>query len=351
MRLSAAIVQQLDECEKHGMVFHPCDATTRRTLLRHADKTDGELFSPYRSFYARRSWWGTLNPLQRDQAVICAVSRQHPSWVFCGVSAAILQGLCGSYFLVDGKVHIVTTYESHKSSNQWVVRHHVDAKSALEIDEAHGVPVTPVERTVFDCARLLRFRDALGIVDAALRRGYRRERLLDFCAQNRYYRWSSRALVTISYGDGLSENGGESFARAQMIALGYEPPQLQVNFWDPIKKRNSRVDYLWKTPTRRVIVFELHGNQKYLDPQMTEGLSIDRLLSAERKRASRLSLHGVVVNDIDMRDCYRISVLRRQLEEYGVPHRSGATPGFVEFNRQSPLPEARNRYPPPMRVW
>jgi hypothetical protein len=350
MKLSATVARQLDECERLEMAFHPCDTATRRTLLRHSRSSHGDVCNPYRSLYARKAWWETLTPVQQTMAIIYALSQQHPKWVFCGISAAIMYGLCDSFFLSGGRVHVVTTHASDQSSNRWVVRQHLDAAAAEEVTYARGVPVTTIPRTVFDCARLLHFRDSLGIVDAAINRGYRKERLLEYCVQNKHYRNSAKALIAISYGDRLSENGGESLARAQMIALGYEPPQLQVNFFDSIKKRNSRVDYLWREAADEVIIFELHGKQKYLDPEMTKGLSTHELLSAERKRASRLSMHGVRLDDIDINDCLNPRSLYHELEEYEVPHRAGAKLGYVEFNRKVPLPAGWSRYPAPFRV-
>ena len=346
MKLSAEIHNALDDCQRYGEAYYPSDHNVRRTLKRHARANSEEICNPYRHLFARTSWWNSLNPIQRAEIVIVTMSRHHPNWIFCGISAAILLGLCDSYYLLDNRIHIVTTTASNQGSDKWISRHYLDAASVEHVTFARRVAVTPVERTVFDCARSLPFHYSLGLIDAALRLGYTKEELLRYCSEHKYYRHSRAALIAISYGDGLSENGGESFARSQMIALGYEPPQLQVNFWDALKGRNSRVDYLWKVPPAKLIVFELHGKQKYLDPQMTDGRSINQLLSAERKRASRLSLHGAVVNDIDIRDCYHPAELDRQLDAYGVPKRASAPPGQIEYNRQAPL--IGKRYPPPI---
>jgi hypothetical protein len=211
-----------------------------------------------------------------------------------------------------------------------------------------GVRVTSLVRTVFDCARALPFPDALGVIDAALRLGWNDHAdLLTYCAEHSGCSGSGRALVFCSYGDGLSENGGESFARAQMIRLGFQPPQLQVDFEDPIRKRKSRADYYWETANHK-IVWEFHGKQKYLDPEMTQGRSVGEILSAEAKRADRLSLQGVIVNDFDYKDARDLRLMMTMLAEYHVPRRRSARPGRLEYNRT--LPRHGARYPRSVRL-
>ena len=45
------------------------------------------------SIYARRGYYEGLNPVARQLHFIHALSAKHPTWVFCGLSAAVLHGL------------------------------------------------------------------------------------------------------------------------------------------------------------------------------------------------------------------------------------------------------------------
>ena len=327
----------------------PVSRVERQFMLRSTKGENSLLCSPYPGQFVRKCWWSALTRTEQTQVVIRTLALVHPDWVFCSLSAAVISGICDSYFLQDETVHILTTDASRRRSGIHVKTHYSSAEEYRDVLFIRGACVTSFARTVFDCARSLPFPDALGIVDAALRTGrVEKEQLLQYCQSHMNYRNALRAMVFISYGDGLSENGGESYARAQMIRLGFQSPQLQVNFFDPIKKKFSRVDYFWREGQKGPTVFEFHGKQKYTDPMMTKGRSVDQLESAEEKRAHRLSLHGVQVDDIDFDDARNLAKLRHELVTYGIPRRPRSRPGFVEFNRKVECP--RGGFPPPVRT-
>lgn len=348
MDVQAQIEMALTDAHKRGIAYAPRDIYERRALQRRTRTPHGEICNPFPRLFVHTSWWNSLTPVERSDAIIKTIALLHPDWVFCSVSAAVLLGICDSYFLQDGRIHITTGEKFHQRSEKWITRHYMTPQDHNDVELVHGIAVTSMLRTTFDCARELDFAQSLGIIDAVLRRYYTRDTLLQYFHRHRKLQNARRALIAASYGDELSENGGESFARAQMILLGFEPLQLQVNFFDPIKRRYSRVDYLWTTAAGETVIFEYHGKQKYWDPTMTQGKSVNEVLSAEQKRASRLSLHNVRVDDIDFDDCRNPRILRRELEQYKVPRRKSARPGFLEFNRKLPSPGAS--YPRSIQV-
>ncbi|WP_291788685.1 hypothetical protein [Bifidobacterium sp.] len=130
----------------------------------------------------------------------------------------------------------------------------------------------------------------------------------------------SRIFKLLRYTDARSENGGESFARAVMIENGFSVPQLQVPFTDPLTGKQFRVDFLWRTADGRIIVGELDGTAKYVDPQMTDRKSIQETVQAEREREQALFRAGVTdIVRFTFDDAVRQKPLIAKLRRAGVP--------------------------------
>ena len=125
----------------------------------------------------------------------------------------------------------------------------------------------------------------------------------------------------LEYADPASENGGESYCRAVIIELGFEPPQLQVEFRDPDAPANViRVDFLWRTPDGGMVVLEFDGMRKYVDPSMTNGRDVQRVVLDERRREESLRKVGVtVILRTDYREVRQGSGLFAKLSRAGVP--------------------------------
>jgi hypothetical protein len=347
-KLPASVTSDIIATHRRREVYHPPNRNISRILQRRCNGEDPLLCKPFPTLFAVSSWWKKLTPVERTAAIITALARLHPDWIFCAQSAATILGLTESYFLQDGSVHIIETTPTRRNSTRWVRTHYMAPADLADIITFRGIKLTSPLRTAFDCSRTLSFQESLGIIDKILRlRWCKQAELLSYFQTQRTYRNFSRALIYASYGNSLSENGGESFARAQMIQLGFQVPHLQVNFLDPIRKRYSRVDYCWNTETDQII-WEFHGKQKYTDPKMTQGESIGEILSGEEKRAGRLSLHGISLNDFDFDDAQNPALMKQMLTEYGVPQRSGAHEGLLEFNRSVVCPRAH--YPRSVHV-
>lgn len=183
---------------------------------------------------------------------------------------------------------------------------------------ANGIAVTNPSRTLLDCGRTIDFVHSLPIFDDAASNGIEEKQILQECARTTLD--CSRIFKLLRYTDARSENGGESFARAVMIENGFSVPQLQVPFTDPLTGKQSRVDFLWRTADERIIVGELDGTAKYVDPQMTDRKSIQETVQAEREREQALFRAGVTeIVRFTFDDAVRQKPLITKLRRAGVP--------------------------------
>ncbi|MBW3091285.1 hypothetical protein [Bifidobacterium miconisargentati] len=94
--------------------------------------------------------------------------------------------------------------------------------------------------------------------------------------------------------DPLSENGGESLARAVMIEEGFPVPQLQRVLETPGNPGEwYRVDFMWSFPGRYTVIAEYDGVVKYTDPAMTGRRSIQAVVNQQGERERKLYEWGV----------------------------------------------------------
>ena len=269
--------------------------------------------------YIRPHAWDNLPCERRHVVVVRTVAARHPDWTFCNESAAALYGLRVSADKLR-RVHVVTTSSANIHSSRRVMRHLMDEKARVRIG---GVAVTPLERTVFDCLRTSGFCEGVVVADSALRAGAARDDLIASMRSRRGFRGVQQALDAMGFADGRAESGGESIARARMHELGFAAPELQVDVVDPIDGRKRRVDFLWRLGDGSRVAGELDGHEKRVNPRMTRGRSIERVLEEERFRESHLTLVGIRFlrfSYADVCDSYRFSWL---LEKAGIPRMDG----------------------------
>ena len=303
------------EAQSQGACLASTNSIEQRQLKRLSKR--GELVSPITGLFASSSWWLDLNPNQRALALIRGLSKKHPTWVFCDTSAALVYGLWVPYETIK-TIHVLTPRSSHANNTGIIMRH---PTSDLGYVEVEGIRVTSLERTVFDCCRRYPVRKCLGIADSALRLTHRDATWLKqvfegFSRRNEGWR---QAAVIASLANPLSENGGESLARATMIMLGFATPLLQVEKNNPIDGDAYRLDFLWRLPDEREIAGELDGHDKYTNQEMTGGKDIAEILINERLRESRINALGIPVARFSIKDVRDPERFARILDAYGVP--------------------------------
>jgi hypothetical protein len=266
--------------------------------------------------YARSEYWNSLNPAQRSQHLIRGLSRKHPHWVFTGLSAVSILELEPPWALCSRNiVYRAVEYSScirHNGRLQYVYINELDVMQYGEIR------ITKPARAIVDCGLIYEFRQTLPIVDAALRRRIvSKNEILAVC--DTMEKDTSSVLRSLHYADGRSENGGESLCRAIIIESGFAIPRLQEEFIDS-RNRRYRVDFSWHLADGRIIVLEFVGTAKYVDSQMTNSHTTERVVFEERQRESALFAAGVThlvrVNYLEVSN--EVNLIRK-LEDAGVP--------------------------------
>ena len=304
----------IEEAQAQGACCFAQDANMQRQLARMAKR--GELACPVAGLYADAALWSRLKPDKQALMIIRGLARKHPSWVFCDMSAALVHGLWVSY--ADTRTIHVAARRTRANSPDNPLRWH---KMDVDYVEKDGVRVTTLERTVFDCCRLHTVRESLGVADSALRmtgkgREWLREAFAGFSKRTKD--WHVAAYVA-KIANGLAENGGESFARATMIMLGYQVPQLQVELPNLIDSEKYRADFLWTLPDGTQVAGELDGRDKYVLPEMTGGRDTVDVLLAERMRESHINALRIPVARFSLRDVRSKRRFSRILDAFGVP--------------------------------
>lgn len=320
---SEAIEAHAREAELNGRCLRPCDPE-EGTLLRRRVR-GGTFVSPRRGLFSRTTYWESLAPSERILHVMRSVSDARESWGFRQAPAAIAHGL--EVPLVDADMLRVNVMRTRPSGSGGVLVRQ-DPSHPLEFVMASEARVTTLDRTLLDCLSELDFPRALAVADSYVRSRHvqledlRRE-LRGLPARGRREREAlERALSVAKWANPLSENGGESYARATILSLGFAAPQLQAVFPDPLRPgRVFRVDFCWAAADGGLILGELDGLEKYYKPEMTEGRPVAEVMSRERIRESKLNLLGAKVVRFTFSDVLHPEVLLRLLACAGVPRR------------------------------
>ena len=310
------VLSALSKAGERGEPYVPLDRKDVVWLRRHALAEKIVEVAP-RVFF-KRHVWDALGRGERARAIIGGLAASPFAWGFWGYDAALVWGLEVPNDLLDGRYLVASSIPSSLKGPVHLARR----ERMGPMEDVDGVEVTSFWRTVEDCLLRAPFSYGLAIADSALRiSGESREdlavRLRRDAAGRHGYR---RATVIASYADGLSENGGESRFRAFFIAYGFEVPELQVEFEDPLEPgKTYRVDYLWHLDDGSLLAGELDGKEKYLvDAGKDAKISVEAF-SAERQRESRLTLLGIKVLRFAFAELKDPAVLIEKLGRAGVP--------------------------------
>lgn len=141
--------------------------------IRRRVKT-GAVLRVFRGLYAEPAYWESLDPHEQVRHIVRALAIQHPDWVFCGPTAAIMHGLDCSYRLAF-PICIVASPGAHHQDTRHISHH---AITHPDITVVQGVKVISLLQTLFDLAACQPLRYALGPADCALRNGLVSESVL-----------------------------------------------------------------------------------------------------------------------------------------------------------------------------
>ncbi|MCH9275134.1 hypothetical protein JS533_002425 [Bifidobacterium amazonense] len=314
MKRSIALNDRCKAAERQRLCIWAANDADRRMLRRRSEA--GELVRVFGRCFARADQWNALDRVERYRRIVRSLAVMHPNWVFCDMTAAVMQGISDSTRHLD-TVHIVTSRERHVH-DYGQVRHHYVKDDAYEL--ADGVRVTPLERSAFDCARRLPFPDGLAVIEAVLRLGLRGKPDLEesFASMLGYRRAAARKVLR--YASGRTENGGEAYSLGVMIEERYMVPLLQEEIIDQCDlSRVYRVDFAWRTEDGRLIVGELDGQVKYRDPAMYRNGSLPDTVIAEKQREERIRLVADDMFRFSFGDALRRDPLLRKMDKARVP--------------------------------
>ena len=275
------------DCEARRQQRCICASDSRQAKMLARRCAGGELVRVYRGMYAHAQFWRTLPPPVQIVYLARALAKSHPDWVFNGETAACVRNLQIPWHALTHRVTIACTAGPQKSDGPRLQRIRHPNMRAEIID---GIPVTPLVCTASDCVLTMEPCAAITALDGCFKTGLSTRELLRECAAN-----GTDAVVTLlPHVNPASENGGEAYAHAVMTArYGFRKPQQQVPLTDPQTGHIYRADYYWVCDDGTVIVAELDGAQKYIDPQMTGSRSVHAVVADEREREKALERAGV----------------------------------------------------------
>lgn len=255
-------------------------------------------------------------------AVVATSHRVSNGAVFSHGTAALIHGLW--LLRTPAKTHI--TQRSKPRRQAKALRRHTGELPEGDVVEVNGVRVTSIERTIVDCAKSMRPRDALVVADSGMRllvaprrdqRGATAERtealrvrLLAMVEQGaRHGRRQARAVI--AHADPCSESPYETVVRWIAISRGLPRPVLQMRF--EVRGCVYYTDMYWYfeleidgAVLRLHLIGEYDGELKYLvdaDDAGSAGHAAARAVIAEKHREDDLrGLPWTVVQRFDRQD-------------------------------------------------
>ncbi|MBP1137725.1 very-short-patch-repair endonuclease [Arthrobacter sp. PvP023] len=248
--------------------------------------------------YLRASVWNAQSVRVRSRQLIYAHAHgtrttSTGAFVYSHTSAARLHRLY--LWNVDDLVHVLQRVRPSSERHGKDVRCHTSPFSDNEVTQVGGLRTTSLERTAADCAMMLSYRQALIVMDHALRLGADRsllQKMADSLDGRRGIRTFRRVLDTA---DIRSESPGETLTRELILRLKIKAPVSQVEVTSRIGRH--RLDFAWK---EEKVALEFDGKVKYFDFQPT-----DEVLFEERRREKALTEEGWLFLRVEWKDLFR----------------------------------------------
>lgn len=276
----------------------------------------GELVNPRRGLYARAAYWRGLNTAERALHMARALGILHQRWVFSHATAAYAHGLWASWRYAD-PLHYRVGGEGTKVS-EGIVRH--GTSWSVDVWESRCLRVTSPADTLFDCSVSMPLRDALPVVDSAVRLGVlSRPALVALCEASAGRRGARMLRRVVGHVDERSESGGESFVRGVLLEQGYRIADLQRVVPDIERPGHTRrLDIVLERRNGGLLDLEVDGRQKYEDERLTRGRDLTKLAMDERRREAGITALGYSVMRTTPRLAAHSRDFARRLARYGV---------------------------------
>ncbi|WP_429389287.1 type IV toxin-antitoxin system AbiEi family antitoxin domain-containing protein [Paenarthrobacter sp. TE4293] len=256
--------------------------------------------------YIRASKWNALGPGRQAKARIVAhahgtLTTSTGGFVYSHLSAARLHGL----FLwgVEDKVHIL--HQARPSADRWGkdVRGHTGHFAEGDVVVVDGLRATTLERTVFDCVRMLSYPKALVIIDHSLRMGADISALAERAAASDGKRGVRTLRKALENADPRSESAGETLTRELMQRLRIKPPQPQFEVQSRLGRH--RMDFAWE---EEKLALEFDGRTKYFDFKPT-----GEVIYQERRREKALVEEGWRFIRVEWKDLFQERAFKERI--------------------------------------
>ncbi|MDR6989715.1 very-short-patch-repair endonuclease [Paenarthrobacter nitroguajacolicus] len=222
-------------------------------------------------------------------------------FVYSHLSAARLHGL----FLwgVEDKVHIL--HQARPSADRWGkdVRGHTGHFTEGDVVVVDGLRATTLERTVFDCVRMLSYPKALVIIDHSLRMGADISALAERAAASDGKRGVRTLRKALENADPRSESAGETLTRELMQRLRIKPPQPQFEVQSRLGRH--RMDFAWE---EEKLALEFDGRTKYFDFKPT-----GEVIYQERRREKALVEEGWRFIRVEWKDLFQERAFKERI--------------------------------------
>ncbi|MDQ1547349.1 MAG: hypothetical protein QOH69_2253 [Actinomycetota bacterium] len=285
-----------------------------RSLAR--DVARGLLVKLRRGVYVPQEIWAATEPraqhVLRARAVLSSARRPI---ALAGLSAAAVWGIPigGSW---PTEVTVLDEWQGGGRTEPGVRRTAAGFRTA-RIVELGGLRVTDLTRSAIDVARRTHFADAVGSVDWALwRKNGRRvsKQMLTDDIYNLDKSLGRRLLErVVAFSTDLSDSYGESECRAVIHLLGFDAPELQVEFRD--EQGAMYPDFFWRSVRAAA---EFDGKAKYTNNEYTAG-DPGEVVWREKRREDRLRRQLSGMTRILTSDVSHPDRLVRLLEDMGIP--------------------------------
>ncbi|ARC56508.1 hypothetical protein AS850_05400 [Frondihabitans sp. 762G35] len=249
------------------------DAALRRATAR------GDLVRVASGRHVRSEHWETYDENARHaMRAIAVVSRMASPKVLSHASAGAAWGF-PRLGPLPARVEVIDPAATIPQTTS-TARKHAGPLGAGDVVERYGVPVTTAARTTLDLVVSGTLRQAVVVLDHALRTGLTdTEDLVDRLLARGNCRNRKRARRAIDFATPLAESPGESLSRLVIAEAGLEPPHLQHAF--STHRGRFVVDFWWPAVGD---VGEFDGETKYLESDRWSGRSAAKTVLREKYR-------------------------------------------------------------------
>lgn len=192
------------------------------------------------------------------------------------------------------RAHVLSDCASGGRSTTILAVHTVGLQG-VSVGTADGLTATTTPRTVIDLALTLPFLSAVVATDAAVLVDRRTHQFLttlddvrDLLDQLSPLRGLRRVSAVLDAATTLSESVGESLCRLIIAELGFDLPELQMEFRDA-DGLIGFADFTW---VGFRLIAEFDGLVKYSEERFRHGLSESEIVVREKLREDRLRALG-----------------------------------------------------------